>query len=377
MVERIKALIYRLLANPVIRKVYVGTNRATLSVAGSNRLASHTYHSVNPLPFSREQHAVLAGRKAYYEHLHRPGRSMVQLRRNVHRLEKGLLMEPPRPVFAKDYIGETVEFFEAATTERPNDSTIDRDEIDWARDVLRAYFARVTEDADVNRWRDRFQAQVSEEAPERQTLDSPTNPRTPFRRDISEPAVAYDDLLALAMQRRSVRWFEQRQVPRDLIDKALLIGRQSPTACNRMPYEIRIFDDPTLVQKVASIPFGAAGYSHNIPVIAVVIGKLDSYFSPRDRHAIYIDASLAAMGFMYGLEAVGLSSSVINWPDFEPLERKMQRTLGLELSERPVMLIALGYHDPDGLVAGSVKKELDTFRSYNVVNSADVNETPS
>jgi nitroreductase len=132
-----------------------------------------------------------------------------------------------------------------------------------------------------------------------------------------------------------------------------------------MPYEFRIFDDPAMVKTVAGIPFGAAGYAHNIPTIIVVVGKLHSYFSPRDRHVIYVDASLAVMPFMMALETLGLSSSPINWPDFEPLERKMQKTLHLEDDERVIMLIAVGYADPEGLVAFSQKKELDVFRSYN------------
>jgi nitroreductase len=78
-----------------------------------------------------------------------------------------------------------------------------------------------------------------------------------------------------------------------------------------------------------------------------------------------VDASLAVMPFMMALETLGLSSSPINWPDFEPLERKMQKTLHLEDDERVIMLIAVGYADPEGLVAFSQKKELDVFRSYN------------
>lgn len=97
----------------------------------------------------------------------------------------------------------------------------------------------------------------------------------------------------------------------------------------------------------------------------MVVGKLESYFSPRDRHAIYVDSSLASMQFMLGLETLGLSSSVVNWPDFEPLEMKMQRRLGLDLSDRVVMLITFGYAHPEGLVPYSAKKELDTFRRYN------------
>ena len=71
------------------------------------------------------------------------------------------------------------------------------------------------------------------------------------------------------------------------------------------------------------------------------------------------------MPFMMALETQGLSSSVINWPDFEPLELKMQKTIGLDPADRVVMLIAVGYPDPDGVIPYSQKKSLDTLRSYN------------
>jgi nitroreductase len=186
-----------------------------------------------------------------------------------------------------------------------------------------------------------------------------------FRKESAPSTVTLEQLASLAQRRRSVRWFEQRPVEREKIDAALEIGLQSPTACNRLPYEYRVFDEPDLVRTVAGIPFGAAGYGHNIPVIITVIGKLESYFSPRDRHAIYIDAALSAMPFMLALETLGLSSSVINWPDFEPLERRMQKTLGLSTTDRVIMLIAVGYADPEGVIPRSVKKDLDTVRSYN------------
>jgi nitroreductase len=68
---------------------------------------------------------------------------------------------------------------------------------------------------------------------------------------------------------------------------------------------------------------------------------------------------------MLALETQGLSSSVINWPDFEPLERRMQKVLGLAMTDRVVMLIALGYAADDGIIPRSVKKELASVRSYN------------
>ncbi|MBU1250005.1 MAG: nitroreductase family protein [Actinobacteria bacterium] len=361
MLNRLKNVAKTLLAVTWIRRVYEASNRAVLETFGSSRILTHALYFFSFLTFNREQAAVLRGRRDYYRNkrsLRRP--THVELRRNIHRLEKGLTMVPRRPVFALDYIAETVEFYERAHAQRSVDSdSMDAAEIRWAHDVLRTYFAAITgEHPTIAALRDRFQ--------KLSPLGGDGPALVPFeRRNSVDSDVTFDQLYALALRRRSVRWFEQVPVEREKIDAALMVGRQSPTACNRLPYEYRIFDDPDMVRQISGIPFGSAGYSHNIPVIAVVVGKLESYFSPRDRHAIYIDASLSAMAFMLALETQGVSSSVINWPDFEPLERKMQKTLHLSMTDRVIMLIAIGYADPDGLIPRSPKKELSTIRNYN------------
>ncbi|MGC0274927.1 nitroreductase family protein [Pseudactinotalea sp. Z1739] len=362
MIGRLKVLAKNTLAIPLVRRVFEGGNRAILTVVGSHRLPATAYSLPAFLTFNREQFAVLAGRRAYYRRLSTSRNTHVELRRNIHRLEKGMSMQPRRPVFAVDYIAETVDFYRVAVTEGPKGRLIDPIELLWAREVLTEYFDVIAPgDPVVDRARDRFAAVPK---PEGETNGIPMRPYP--QRDIKPSDITFEQLLALAKQRRSVRWFEHRPVPRELLDQALQVARESPTACNRLPYEFLIFDDPELVKKVASIPFGTAGYSHQIPAIVVVKGNLDSYFSPRDRHAIYIDSSLATMGFLYALETLGLSSSVINWPDFEPLEMKMARALGLQPHERVICLIAVGYADRDALVASSPKKSLDVLRRFNV-----------
>lgn len=352
-----KRIAKNLLAITWVRRVYEAVNRAFLESFGSSRLLTHLFYLVSFLTFNREQGAVLRGRRNYYRNKKRDRTTHVELRRNVHRLEKGLIMRPRRDVFARDYITETIEFYEQAVRQcEAAPGTMDQAEMDWAHDVLTEYFAAATgDDLTIQRARTRF---------ETAGYDSDGTGKVPHRKErLSD--VGYDDLERLVTQRRSVRWFKQNRVERFRIDNALLLARQAPTACNRIPYEFRVFDDPTLAREIAHIPFGTAGYADNVPAIAVVIGKLESYFSPRDRHAIYVDSSLAAMQFMLGLETQGLSSCVINWPDFEPLEARMQKRLRLDLSDRVVMLIGFGYADPEGLVPFSAKKELDTFRRYN------------
>lgn len=356
MLNSLKRIAKDLLAITWIRRIYEVVNRAVLETFGSSRFLTHFWYFVSFVTFNREQSAVLRGRRDYYRNKHRDRVTHVELRRNIHRLEKGLIMRPRRDVFARDYITETIEFYEEAVAQcRVAPGTMEQSEMDWAHDVLTEYF-RVSAEGDrtVDAARARFASAGY--------LGEFTGKVPYVKKQLSD--VGYDELEQLVVQRRSVRWFEERPVPRELVDRALLLARQAPTACNRLPYEFRIFDDPDQVRVVAGIPFGTAGYGHNIPAIAVVVGKLESYFSPRDRHAIYVDSSLAAMQFMLGLETLGLSSSVINWPDFEPLERKMQKTLDLGLTDRVVMLIAIGYAHPEGMVPYSQKKELDTFRRF-------------
>jgi hypothetical protein len=71
------------------------------------------------------------------------------------------------------------------------------------------------------------------------------------------------------------------------------------------------------------------------------------------------------MAFQFALEVQGVSTCCINWPDMAAQEHQMAQALGLRPDERVVMLISLGYPDPEGMVPYSQKKPLDEICSYN------------
>lgn len=341
----------------IFRSCKASLQSVFLQLAVNSKFLSSLYYAFSSNAFQREHQGCIYGQLKYLEDCNSAQESQYLLRRNVHRLEKGLLMKPRRDLFALDYITETVESYEQTLLAQSATCSTGSDELVWAHDVLSQYFSVVATHPVTNELRERFSK-----------LESVTHsetPRIPYKRDLSNLSMSYDDLLKLSQRRRSVRWYLQKDVPRDSIDKAVTIAALSPSACNRQPFEFRIFDEPELVQKISSIPMGTTGFSENFPAIAVVIGKLRAYFSERDRHVIYIDASLASMSFMYALETLGLSSCPINWPDIEGKESEMANLLGLEPDERPIMLISIGYPDPDGMVAYSQKKPLDQLRRYN------------
>lgn len=302
-----------------------------------------------------------------------------QLRRNLHRLEKGLSMVPQRPVFAESYILETIALFgKVLALEDPGYAPLKR----WGTNVLDAYFAAVGESAVLNQARGEFarlETQIPGQlepyrsrplAPEVATCDR-ERLSAPYVRDLTPLPISIGDMLTLAKRRRSVRTFTQVPVPHELIDQAIDVARYSPSACNRQPFEYRIYDDRQMVRDIAKISIGTDGYAENIPCICVLTGQLRAFPETRDRHLIYIDGSLSAMAFLFALETLGLSSCAINWPELDSTERRLARLLNLAPDERPIMLIAIGYPDPVGKVPYSEKKPVEQLRRYNYIRPKD------
>jgi nitroreductase len=331
----------------LIRRTVERLDRLALPLGSRSGVLASVYYLIVSRQFRREQRAVLAGRLTYHHGLGSAVHSSPLLRRNVHRIEKGLVMRPRQAVFAEDYIEETVE----ALLTAEQHGLLGAEEARWARDVLGSYFAAVTDTSRIVAARAKFQQRDV-----RSATDSGAAWQPQPRAEGVRSGVSFDAFMALCRQRRSVRWFLQQPVPRELVLKAVAAAAQAPSACNRQPFVFRYIDEAGDAQRIAGIAMGTTGYADNVPALAIVLGDLSCFPAERDRHVIYIDAALAAMQLMLALETLGLASCPINWPDVESLERRMDRELQLPPHIRPIMLIAIGYPDPKGGVPFSAKK---------------------
>lgn len=306
--------------------------------------------------YTREKSAVRAGISKYQGEVG-TGRELYLLRRHIHGLEKGLTMRPRRSEFGLATIERTMSSFEALV--RRGEIGRDTAEFNWMYSVLSEYFDATSgsENPLLVKMRGRFATFESLAAEV-----EPTN--GPHPHALGDPAVDIAALERLAQDRRSVRWFLPKPVPREVVDRAVLIAAESPTACNRQPYRFEIFDDPEAIAKVAEIPMGTRGFAHGLQGLIVVVGDLSAFYDNRDRHLIYVDGCLASMGLIYGLEAQGVASCTINWPDLLEREKAMRKLLGLASYERVIMLLAYGYADPEGLVPFSAKRQIDEIRRF-------------
>lgn len=318
--------------------------------------------------FGREQKAILSGRYRHLCQLRKTSAdgAVYTLRRNTHRIEKGLIMRPRRDVFAREYILQTCQIF-SELSGNPASRAEQADLIAWSKSVLGEFFQVTKEEGPLATAKKVYEEAVSTTASQ---IESVEKPRKPYHRDLDGNHISIAELKHLAIQRRSCRWFLPTPVPREKIDQALEIGTLAPSACNRQPYQFLFYDDLDLVQQVAKLPGGTTGFADNFPCMCVIVGELSAFPHDRDRHIPYIDASLAAMGFLFALEIQGISSCCINWPDVEFRERNLADLLGLRDDQRAIMLIALGYPDPEGMVPFSQKKSINEVRVFNQSSSS-------
>ncbi|MCJ8272846.1 MAG: nitroreductase family protein [Psychrosphaera sp.] len=326
------------------------------------RFLSSLYYCFFSRQFAREHQSVLSGRLAFAREQGMGQNSSTLLRRNIHRIEKGLIMQPRKALFALGYINATIGAFEQAAANKNHDE----DELKWAGDVLGEYFNAVQLDKLDVQLKIRFdtarQGSYDKQNRSQQSSDQQSVPYT-FATKIQAP-VTSEAFLALCTQRRSVRWFEPKAVARVLLEQAVNMAALAPSACNRLPYQFYIADDKAQSQRLIEIPLGTQGFAQNVPCTIVVTADLANYPTERDRHLIYIDGALAAMQLMLALETLGLSSCPINWPDIERCERKMVNALDLPVTVRPIMLMAVGYGHADGKIPFSHKKSAQQLIHY-------------
>jgi len=272
-------------------------------------------------------------------------KNIFNLRRDVHRIEKGLSYPSYKNVFATDYILNTLKNFSSCL----EDEILDVSTKSWAYSVIKLYFEVVDDKPDFP------QIQSARSIFGKISNGINVQNETPYPSSLRPTSkITYDELLNLSIRRRSVRYFVDKEVSVDVVRKAYDIAKYAPSACNRQAFQFLFYNDPEIVAKLSAVPGGVSGYS--LPAVIVVVGRYDGYFDIRDINAPIIDSSLAIMSFLYAAETLGLGTVCINWPNLVDREEKIRNIIDIKSSEVVVMLIGVGYPLEAGKIPFSGKR---------------------
>lgn len=168
--------------------------------------------------------------------------------------------------------------------------------------------------------------------------------------------VAYD-FKSFSESRVSIRDYSTEDVDDKMIQEAILMAMESPSACNRQPWRVRIFKDASK-DDVLKYQNGNRGFASSIGTVLLVTG-LTSHFSYSERHEAWVDGGLFSMSLIYALHSLGLGVCALNTSYTIKGEIALRKAISLPIDEEPIMMLAVGHLKESFWVARSNRKTLD------------------
>ncbi len=219
--------------------------------------------------------------------------------------------------------------------------------------------------------------------------DYPTVPLQSYREyPVEEMRERVNDFYQEINRRRTVREFSDRPVPLDIIETALLAGGTAPSGANLQPWHFAVVSGADTKKKIreaaeveerefyahrASAEWLAAleplGTDSDKPflekapyLIAVFLQKFGKLPDGRKvKHYYPVESTGIATGMLItALHAAGLAT-LTHTPS--PM-KFLNQILGRPKSERPFLLLVVGYPTEDAVVPDISRKPLQDFASF-------------
>jgi nitroreductase len=170
--------------------------------------------------------------------------------------------------------------------------------------------------------------------------------------------------------RQSVRQYQQRPVPRELLDRLVEAVRLAPSASNAQPWKLIVVDSPELRSQVAQTTFSATlnfnRFALEAPVIAVLVMEKPGFITQvgawlKKRQFSLIDIGIAAAYFCLQAAELGLGTCILGWFD----EKRIKRLLRIPAGRRIGLLVTLGYAAAGYPLREKSRKSSGLMSSFN------------
>ncbi len=177
-----------------------------------------------------------------------------------------------------------------------------------------------------------------------------------------------DTIMEVIKSRRSVRNFEDKAVPEDLLQAVLEAVRWTPSWANTQCWQIVVITDPAVKEKVqAAVPKSNPAFKSivNAPVVLALCARLNSSGFYKDMVTtkfgdwFMFDLGLAAQSIALSAHAAGLGTVIVGLFEHDKAAAALQMPEGYEL----VSLMPLGY--PSKVPSAPKRKEISEISSSN------------
>ena len=158
-------------------------------------------------------------------------------------------------------------------------------------------------------------------------------------------------LLNFIKERRSIRQYQEKEIPDDEIEMILEAGRWAPSGSNKQPWEFIIVKDKDKIREIEkTASYGK--FIKQVPVLIAIVGK------PKINSKWYIqDSSLVSMNMMLMAWGLKIGTCWIGTMNRE----KAKEILGLGKDDFLLTVLPLGYIKGD-IPSPTPRKDMDEIK---------------
>lgn len=164
------------------------------------------------------------------------------------------------------------------------------------------------------------------------------------------------ELIDLIRNRRSVRKYQDKPVPREVLGEVLDCARLAPTAGNGQQWLFSCITDKELLKHVADATL-CGKFIKSVPACFAVFGKADY------RYAVD-DCCAATMNLIYAAGSKGLGTCWV-WVDGAPYDEAVRGILNVPAGYRLISLVPVEYPAESPKPAKKPLAEVSFWDSYS------------
>lgn len=163
--------------------------------------------------------------------------------------------------------------------------------------------------------------------------------------------------------RFSVRDFGHEKVERSQIEAALKICERTPSACNRQPWSIYVFESKDLKNNMFTNQGGSKGFYEDMQYAILICGDQRNY-NINELYQAYVDGGLYGMNMMYALHSQGLATIPLTMGHKLGETSRIKANMDIPEFDIPVLLIGIGSYKEEYKVAASVRKDYHLYTKF-------------
>lgn len=271
----------------------------------------------------------------------------------THGIEKGLSFRTPKEAFG---IAKILILIENLKTyiEYPN---LNKESVNETLNVLNTYINKFKGNPKIEQIVQEYNELLTKFGAIKQCC---VGTMTINKKDVEE---AIDiDYLKFIKARHSYRYFT-KDASIEQIKQALEIARYTPTACNRQPQRVHIFQGKEM-ELVLTIQHGALGFINEMSYCILITADMHAY-SKVELYQAYVDGGLYAMNLLNALHSTGLGTIPLTCGHLQGTGRKQLAPFGIKEYECPILIIGIGGREEHAEVNVSPRKDYNEYTKFH------------